>query len=423
MFLLRSISKDKTDNIDIQLQELRSIQSSKLICTVKVLILHQHFNTPEKGGALRSYFLAKALVEKGHHPIIITAHNQKQFVASSIEGIEVYYLPIVYDNSFSFYKRVRSFLAFVVQSAKLGASIEDLNKCYAMSTPLTVGLAAIFIKWKKGVPFIFEVGDLWPDAPIELGFVKNPFLKFFLYRLEKFIYQQSESVVALSTQMKVILEKKSPKKEIHLLPNMADMEFFRPTLKENSLEEKFKIKNRFVISYLGSIGYANGLVFLLDCARIAQKNKMPASFILCGEGAFLRQLKNTAKKLDLNNVSFLPFTNRKGVQDVMNISDAILVCYRQHAILETGSPNKYFDGLAAGKLIAVNVGGWMQMDIEKHQCGVAVNSSSPEELMKKIEPYIKDPLLLKLAQQNSRKLAANYSREKLGGEFVTLVTR
>jgi len=401
---------------------LHSFQSSQLICKVKVLILHQHFNTPEKGGALRSYFLAKALVEKGHQPIVITAHSQSHLQVVNIEGIEVHYLPIAYDNAFGFYKRIRSFLAFIIQATKLGSSLSGIEKCYAMSTPLTVGLAAILIKWRKGIPFIFETGDLWPDAPIQLGFVKNPILKFLLYRLESFIYRQSESLVALSVPMKSILEKKAPGKIVHLIPNMADTEFFTPSSKKIQLEEKFGVKDRFVVSYIGSIGFANGLEFLLDCARIAQKAELHISFVLCGEGALLPHLKATARKLQLDNVVFVPFTNRQGVQEVMNVTDASFTCYRQHAILETGSPNKYFDGLAAGKLILANVGGWIQRDLEQNTCGVAVDSSRPDELVKKLIPYTQDVELLKHAQQNARKLADRYSRKKLGAEFVKIIT-
>lgn len=401
---------------------MRTIPASLLFCSVKVLILHQHFNTPEKGGALRSYFLAKALVEKGHQPVVITAHNQPHFQVLTIEGIEVHYLPIAYDNAFSFYKRIRSFLAFIIQAAKAGSSLSGIEKCYAMSTPLTVGLAAILIKWKKGIPFIFETGDLWPDAPIQLGFVKNPFLKFLLYRLESFIYRQSESLVALSVPMKSILEKKAPGKVVHLIPNMADTNFFNPSLKQILLEEKFGVKDRFVVSYIGSIGFANGLEFLLDCARIAQKAELRISFVLCGEGALLPHLKTTSQKLQLNNVVFVPFTNRLGVQEVMNVTDASFTCYRHHAILETGSPNKYFDGLAAGKLMLANVGGWIQRDLEQNKCGVAVDSSRPDELIKKLIPYTQDVELLKLAQQNARKLADTYSRKKLGADFVKIVT-
>ena len=56
----------------------------------------------------------------------------------------------------------------------------------------------------------------------------------------------------------------------------------------------------------------------------------------------------------------------------MNVTDATFICYKPVPILETGSPNKYFDGLARGKLILVNFGGWIKEEIEAKRCGVTL---------------------------------------------------
>lgn len=398
-----------------------TIQSSLLFCTVKILILHQHFNVPQTGGALRSYFLAKALVEKGHQAVVITTHNQKHFLQTTLEGIEINYLPIAYNNAFGFYRRVRAFLSFIVKSVRVASSISDIDKCYAMSTPLTVGLAAIVIKWRRGIPFLFEVGDLWPDAPVQLGFIRNTFLKFFLYKVELFIYRQSESVVALSTQMKKIIEGKIQDKPVHLIPNMADLAFFTSEPKQPVLVKKFDVEGHFVISYIGSIGYANGLEFFLDCARLTQKNALPIKLLLCGEGAMLPHLKDTVRKEGIKNVIFVPFQNRAGVKEVMNITDAVFICYRQHSILETGSPNKYFDGLAAGKLIVTNFGGWIKEEIEKEKCGFGIVSNSPEDFVKRIDEFVYDNALFLQSQKNASNLSKKYNRKKLGDEFVNIL--
>jgi glycosyltransferase involved in cell wall biosynthesis len=393
------------------------------LCNVKVLILHQHFKTPEKGGALRSYFLAKALVDSGIETIVITTHNQPAYIKKNIEGVDVHFLPIAYDNSFGFYKRIRSFLQFIVQSCRLALTIRSLDTCYAISTPLTVGLAAILIKWRRKTPFIFEVGDLWPDAPIQLGFVKNSFLKFLLFCIEYFIYKQSQSIVALSTTMKGIIEKKVPGKQVHLIPNMADTNFFVPETKRKDLELKFGVADRFVVSYIGSVGYANGLVSYLDCARVAKQAGMAVSFLLCGEGGMLTYLKETAKKFSIDNLIFVDFQNRQGIKEVMNVTDAVFISYRHHAILETGSPNKYFDGLAAGKLIITNFGGWIKEEIEKHACGFYVDADQPNQFVTSLNYYLRDAQKLNSAKENARELAKKYDHEKLSAEFVEILNK
>ncbi len=372
---------------------------------------------------MRSYFLAKALVDGGIETVVITSHNNPNYFQQNMEGIEVHFLPVAYENHFGFYKRIRSFLQFILQSVRIASTISNFDICYAISTPLTVGIAAIFIKWRQRVPFVFEVGDLWPDAPIQLGFIKNPFLKFMLFQLEHFIYKQSQSIVALSTSMKKIIEKKAAGKTVHLIPNMADTHFFKPEAKHVQLEEKFDVKDQFVVSYIGSVGYANGLEFYLDCARTMQQTSMPVIFLLCGDGAALANLKATAIKLSINNLKFIDFQNRDGIKEIMNVTDAVFISYRHQAILETGSPNKYFDGLAAGKLIITNFGGWIKEEIEKHGCGFHIDTHQPNQFSTVLNYYLQDAQKLNSAKNNAGELAKKYDRAKLSEEFVKIVLK
>ena len=332
---------------------------------MKVLILHQHFNTPEEGGALRSYYLAKALVDQGLQPIVITGRGQPPAKTVTLEGIEIHYLPVAYDNKFGFWKRAISFLQYVWQSTRLAGTFKDVKICYAISVPLTVGLAASSIKFFDRIPFIFEVGDLWPDAPIQMGFVRSYVLKWLLYGMERFIYSDAQSIVALSDKIKSEIEKKAKSKIVHVIPNMADTEFYHPESKDPVLEKKFNTEGKFVVSYIGAIGLANGLDYFMECARASQRASQPVHFILCGEGAMVESLKRIAQQYQLQNFSMIPFQNRDGVKEVMNVTDAAFICYKPLPILETGSPNKYFDALASGKLILVNFGGWIREEIEK----------------------------------------------------------
>ncbi|HEY5826590.1 MAG TPA: glycosyltransferase family 4 protein [Cyclobacteriaceae bacterium] len=387
---------------------------------MKILILHQHFKTPQSGGAIRSYYLAKALVEKGHRVVVITAHNEKaQF--ENLEGIEVHYLSISYDNRFGFYARGRSFLAFISGAIRKASDFKDFDYCYAISVPLTIGIAAMRIKSRYNIPFIFEVGDLWPDAPIQMGFVNSYFLKQFLYGLEKRIYQSAKSIIALSTSIKTAVEKKVPGKTVHLIPNMADTDFYKPEVKSKELVREYNVEGKFVVSYIGALGVANGLDYFLDCARASQKANLTIHFFLCGDGAMLDHLGSTSKKLQLQNLTVLPFKDRKGVQELMNVTDASFICYKSVPILETGSPNKFFDGLAAGKMIIINFGGWIKKEIEENRCGFYVDPNHPTDFVKKIESVLSDSKQLDNYKAASRALAERkYSREQLSKEFAAI---
>jgi glycosyltransferase involved in cell wall biosynthesis len=388
---------------------------------VKVLLLHQHFNTPAKGGAIRSYYLAKALVDAGIHVTVITAHADK-YKVESVEGIEVHFLCVPYDNRYGFYKRSVSFINYVWRTVSLARRLRGSDFCYAMSVPLTVGIAAMAIRMRHRIPFIFEVGDLWPDAPIQLGYIKNGLLKKLLYGLEKKIYNSARAIVALSPAIEsAIKQKVSAKKNVHIIPNMSDTDFFRLQPKNSILQRSFKVENKFVVSYIGAIGVANGLHHFVDCARASKAAGLPVQFFLCGEGAELPALRQMVLDEALDNFTIIPFQNREGVRELLKVTDATFISYQPISILETGSPNKYFDGLAAGKLIIVNFGGWIKDEIEVNRCGFYVDQNSEGDFVKKITPFLYSEKLVKHYQLASRTLAENsYSRAMLSEKFVDI---
>jgi glycosyltransferase involved in cell wall biosynthesis len=390
---------------------------------VKVLILHQHFNTPQHGGALRSYYLAQALVAAGIQTVVITGHSKSVEEIKTIEGVTVHYVRNPYENRFGFYKRGVSFARYILQSVRAARHYRDADICYAISTPLTIGLAARWIQRRYGIPYIFEVGDLWPDAPIQLGAIKSPLFKKALYRLEKDIYNQAKSIVALSAPIASAIQKRAPGKSVHVIPNMSDTEFFTPESKNPVLEVKFDVCGKLVISYIGALGIANGLDQFLECVRVSEKVALPVHFILCGDGAKLDHLRETAKHLALKTLTFVNFQDREGVREVLNVTDAVFISYKTAPILETGSPNKYFDGLAAGKLVIVNFGGWIKSEIEQRQCGFYVDQQRPDSFVENIQPYLKNREFLKQAQKSARTLAEErYSRERLSKQFAKIFT-
>ena len=383
---------------------------------MKILILHQHFKTPQTGGAIRSWYLAKGLADAGHKPVVITSHNSRQYLHTTEDDIEVHYLPVPYDNSFDYYKRSVSFLRFVFRSIRIAAGINGIDRIYAISVPLTIAFVARWTSFRKGIPYFFEVGDLWPDAPIEMGFIKNPLMKSTLYSVEKTAYRKAEVVVALSPAIRDSILKKVPEAKVITIPNMADCDFYRPTPRND--------QNKFVISYIGAIGLANGLDYLLECANLARKAELPIHFMVCGTGALLERLKRNAEQLGLKNITFTGFVDREGVKKVMSVTDAVFVCYKDRPILETGSPNKFFDGLAAGKLIVINFGGWIKKEIEENRCGISVSKSDPGNFINKIRTFITDPQLLSDYQAAARRLAeTKYDRKKLVRDWIASLVK
>lgn len=390
---------------------------------MKIVYIHQYFLTPEQGGAIRSYHLAKAMVDAGYEVEVITSHNHKGYHYENIEGIKVHYLPVYYENNLSYLGRIVSFIKFIYRAYEKATEIEEVDFCYATSTPLTIGLVALWLRRLHRIHYYFEVRDLWPEAPIQMGVIKNFFVKKYLYYLEKKIYSRADKIIALSPGIMEGIKKRVPNKEVHLIPNFSDCDFFYPEQKNPELENKFSVKGKFVISYFGAIGKSNHLDYMLDAARELAKYKIEdVHFIIAGKGAELHDIKEKVKNAHLKNIHFIDFINKEKLHDLLNVTDAVYISFAKKPILETNSPNKFFDGLAAGKLCITNTKGWLKELVEQHNCGFYYDPEKPHDFMEKIIPFTGKDDLLKNAQANARKLAEmEFSKEIMVERFLKLI--
>ena len=140
-----------------------------------LLYIHQYFCTPYEPGGNRSYWIAKELVRRGHQVTMITSSKGgREPGKRNIDGIEVVYVDNpAYNNYMSAPKKVWAFCAFIFNAIKAAKKEKDVDIVFATSTPLTVGAIALRLKARKKWKYVFEVRDLWPEFPIEIGAIKN----------------------------------------------------------------------------------------------------------------------------------------------------------------------------------------------------------------------------------------------------------
>jgi glycosyltransferase involved in cell wall biosynthesis len=384
---------------------------------MNILYIHQYFRKPALGGALRSYYLAKALVNAGHSVVLITACNGPEYYQEQVDGIQVHYLPVPYDNNFSSFRRILSFIRFTLQSIKLALGQKNIHLCYATSTPLTVGLVALALKKIKNIPFYFEVRDLWPAAPIQLGYIRQKWVQRLLYAFEHYLYKQADKVIALSPGMLAGIKPYKPSWAITMLPNMADCVFYAP---HSPVRNHFN--DPFYICYTGALGRANRVAFLLVAANACLLQGLTqVKFFIAGTGSEADLLQEIARDLKLDNITWTGSLNREQVRQYLNMAHATYTSFDTKPILETNSPNKFFDSLAAGKLTIVNTSGWLKHLVEEHKCGFYADPEKPQEFVQKLIPYLEHPDLLLHAQQHARQMAEEkFSRETITGQFVQL---
>src|SRR5690606_3755255 len=139
--------------------------------SMKILYLHQYFNTPNMSGGTRSYEMAKRLVAAGHEVHMITSWvqetNHLDWFNEEIDGIKVHWFPNPYSNKMSYKQRIQAFLRFAYASMQKIATI-PADIVFATSTPLTIAIPGVLGARKQKIPMIFEVRDLWPEVPIAM---------------------------------------------------------------------------------------------------------------------------------------------------------------------------------------------------------------------------------------------------------------
>ena len=199
---------------------------------MKIIYLHQYFNTPQMSGGTRSYEMARRFVAAGHEVHMITSSRERNKNASGwvdeiIDGIHVHWFSVPYSNKMDFKARISAFLKFAIVSGAKAYRVGG-DVIFASSTPLTIALPAVYAAKRLRKAMLFEVRDLWPELPIAVGALKNPFLIKAAKWLERFAYKNADNVIALSPGMaKGVIKSGYPPDKVHIIPNSCDTDLFQ----------------------------------------------------------------------------------------------------------------------------------------------------------------------------------------------------
>ena len=372
-----------------------------------ILYLHQYFNTPEEGWGTRSFEFARKLVKKGHKVTMITSSNEANNIKRIIEGINVVYLKVSYSNHMSFKRRLLSFILFGIKAILVGIKIKNCDLVFATSTPLTIAIPGILLSFIKRIPMVFEVRDLWPEVPIQMGVIKSKLLIKILRCFERFTYKYSKHIIVLSPGMeKGVIDAGIEKDKVTMIPNFCNIDFFKPVESNKELLRELGGIDEPIISYAGAISYANNVELIIDTAEKLQKKGQKVLFVIAGDGSLKQELENKSKKLGLKNVLFLGKINKYEVLILYRKSLATLVLFKKLPVLTTNSPNKFFDAISTGKPVITNMNGWVGSLIEKYNIGFSIDPDDANSLMKAVISMVNmDENKVKEMGLSARKLA------------------
>jgi glycosyltransferase involved in cell wall biosynthesis len=373
---------------------------------MRIIYIHQYYRRPDQGGAIRSYHLTRGLAKEGIEVEVITAHNEKSYKLAIDGKVKVHYLAVPYNSGFSNLERAHAFYKFYKRALKLIKDLPSPDLFYISSTPISTGWIGTWAKKTLGVPYVFEVRDLWPEAPFQVLQIKNPVIKKLFYRMEAKIYEEAEKIVALSPGIQSYIQQIFPNKKVELIPNFSDTSFFVP--KKRGVETRNFAKQPLTLLYSGAIGKVNGLDQYLELALEANKQDKNWRFELMGSGNELKKLKKKASRMNLRNVYFIPFGDKISVKMQLGNADFAYISFLPLSVLENSSPNKFFDALSMGLPVIVNFKGWIHDLIVRNEIGFIHNPDNNSILIQKLENLEKNPQPINQMGLRSRKLAETY---------------
>lgn len=356
---------------------------------MKILIINHYAIPPVEAGGTRHYSLGQELIKRGHQVTIICANFSHQKRSPLI--------PNVLESVFERHYNELLFTWIKVPSYKGNSPARAYNMITFTKTLLTnqyfkkvdppdivigssphpfAAWAAQVLAKRWGVPFVFEVRDLWPQSLIDLGRIspKHP-LVWFLAKLEKYLFNKAGRIIALLPGAHKYIESVGINSDkIIWLPNGIDFGIFAEV--EPKVSDEF-----FTVMYAGNHGLGNGIDTIVNCAEIIEKAGFSSIlFRVIGDGPQKNNLKKMAIDKKLNNIRFEDPVPKQQIPSILSEADAFIMTLRDSPVFKWGiSPNKLYDYLCSARplIFAVNA---YNNPVKEAGAGITVPPDNPEEL-------------------------------------------
>jgi colanic acid biosynthesis glycosyl transferase WcaI len=365
---------------------------------MRILMLTQWFD-PEP--TFKGLAFARELVRRGHEVEVVTGfpnypggklypgYKIRLLQRENIEGISVLRVPLYPSHDTSAIKRIINYASFAVSAALFGALlVKPADAMYVYHPPATVGIAASFISIFRGIPFAYDIQDLWPDTLSATGMLNDPSVLRTVGLACKGIYSLARKIVVLSPGFKEALVSRGvPPEKIEIIYNWCDEANIQRKSSNNDTAKEFGLSGRFNIVFAGTMGKAQALDAVLLAADILKDRQPAVQFVFVGGGIDVDRLKGKAAEMKLTNVLFLPRMPVQEIGTVLNLADVLLVHLRDDPLFRITLPSKTQAYMAVGRPILMAVRGNAAEMVEKSKAGLCCQPDNAESIAAAVERF------------------------------------
>jgi colanic acid biosynthesis glycosyl transferase WcaI len=398
-----------------------------------VLLLSQWY-TPEP--VFKPHQMAKSLVERGHKVTSITGFPNyptgRVYPGYRIgwrrweqhDGVQILRLPLYPNHGRSGVKRALNFLSFASSASVLGPLLSAPADVIWVYDSLMSGIPAWWIgRWSR-TPFIYEVQDMWPETLTATGMLSSDWMMRCVSRVARFVYARAAAVTVISPGFKRNLVSKGVLADkIHVIPNWANEDVYRPLPRDEALAIEHGLAGRFNVIYGGNLGAAQALRDVIEAAELLQ-DLPQVQFVLIGDGVEELALRQMVKELGLDNVRFLGRQPAERMPYFFALADALLIHLKRNPLFEITIPSKTVAYLACGRPIVSCVEGDAAQVVQSAGAGLVCPSQDPAALAQAVRDLYTMPGERReaMGQSGRRAFLQNYTRAVLMDRYEALFT-
>jgi glycosyltransferase involved in cell wall biosynthesis len=390
---------------------------------VRVLIFTQFF-TPEVGATqTRLHTFAAGLAERGHDvEVICEVPNHPQGLVRpgyggrgrlvdrrSLESFRVRYVWVRTSPTKTTRSRLAFYGSYMAMAVAVGSFTRRPDVIFASSPPLPVAAAAAIVSRRHRVPWVMDVRDLWPEVAVAVGELSNPRMLAAAERLERRLYASAAAITTVTEPFREsIATKVGNAEKIHLLPNGTTRLYLDAARLEPDRASLELPKDKFIWTYAGNVGVAQGLETAVDAAGLLGDE---FGLLILGDGPVRRRLEERATSHTSGSVFFRDQVPEEDAVRYLRASDALLVPLAADPVLEKFVPSKLYDFCAVGRPVVVAAAGEAQRLAESGGTGIAVAPGDPDELAGVVRRLRLDRGLRRELSRSGRAFARLRTRE------------
>ncbi len=407
---------------------------------MRILFLTMYYQPDSAATGILMAELAEELALSGHDVRVVTSmphystnaiwpeYKGKWFKRERQGQILVHrvwsYVPVHKDRLLP---RFFSYLSFTLLSALAGLLMPrpDVIVTPSPSPPLTNGISAYLLGRLRGVPFVANIQDIYPDVAIRMGVMKNRSVIAGYKRLERFVYAHAQAITVISEGFRGNLSAKGvPADKISVIPNFIDSAFVAPHPRLNPFGTQQGWNDKFVVLFAGNVGMSQGLDTVLEAAELL-RDTPNLLFAIVGNGASKPALMAQAKKMGLPNVEFLPYQDYEHVPAMYSSADIGLIPLRR-GFSNDSVPSKLFTimGVARPVIASVDAHSETADVIHAGKCGVCLEPEDPKALAEAILMLYKDKAqAAEMGRRGRLYVEAHYTRTSVAQQYEAIFER